>query len=122
MHAPKTFPFVTLAALLVAALAMCTVSPLAAAEAAPPARTKSGTSFQNADLARVARAWERLVGGTVTVEERARSRRVTLTISAPTAEEFRKAFVAALRENGIVVVERDGGVAFELPPEIKGTK
>jgi hypothetical protein len=91
--------------------------PLIAAESSPPAKAKSGTTLQNADIARVAKTWERLIGGTATVSERAQGRKVSLTLSATSKDELRKAFVAALRENGISVTEREGGVLFDAEPK-----
>ena len=113
---------VLLAALIAITLSGTAVPAATAADSPPTAKSKSGTRFQNADLARVARAWERLVGGTVTVSERARTRRVSCEISAPSKSELRKAFVAALRENGIYVIERTDGVIFDTEPEAKQAK
>ena len=114
----KKLPVVLFTTLLASAFPAATPL-LAAVESSPPAKAKSGTTFQNADIARVAKAWERLIGGAVVVSERARAQRVSLEISAPSKDELRKTFVAALRENGIYVIERADGVLFDTEPKTK---
>lgn len=112
-------PLIPIATLL-ASVFLATSNELAAATEQPPAaKAKSGTTLLNADLARVAKTWERLFGGTVTVSDRAKSRKVSIAISAPSKDELRKMFAAALRENGIQVIERTDGVFFDIEPAAK---
>jgi hypothetical protein len=112
-------PLISVATLLASVL-LATSSQLAAATEQPPAaKVKTGTTLLNADLARVAKTWERLFGGTVTLSDRARTRKVSIDISAPSKDELRKMFAAVLREQGIQVVERAEGVLFDIEPAAK---
>jgi hypothetical protein len=71
----------------------------------------------NADLGRVAKIWERELGNSVTITEPAKDRRVFLAIAAPSKDELRRMAVAALRANGIDVIDREGGVVFDILSE-----
>lgn len=82
----------------------------------------SGTRFANAPITRVAKAWERLVGGTVAVSDRAQARKVSMDLSPASNDELRKRFIAALRENGVYVIERAGGVLFDTEPAASSAK
>ena len=109
----------SLTALLISVFFSTTLSLFAAEAGASSARkTKVGSALTltNRDIEMAARAWQRIFGETVTIAERAKSRKVSLDISAP-KDEFRAAFVEALRENGIHVVKRTDGVLFDTEPE-----
>jgi type II secretory pathway component GspD/PulD (secretin) len=82
----KTLPFVLITVLFTSAFPALTLTSLAAANSPSAGKTQFGTKFQNADVAVVAKAWERVFGGTVTVSDRARGRKVSLDFSA-TKEE-----------------------------------
>lgn len=112
----KKLSFVLITPLLAWALLASALQPAVAADRPSAARAKSGTSFVNADLTRVAKTWERTVGGTVVVSERAKAKKVSMEISAPTKEEWKQKFIDGLRENGVFVIERADGVVFDTEP------
>jgi hypothetical protein len=118
----KKLTFILPAALLASAFPLPTLTSLTAADSPPAEKAKLDTVFRRAGIALVAKEWERLFGGTVTVSDRARVLRVSLQLFAVSKAERRKMFVASLRENGIYVVERGDAVLFDTEPEVKPAK
>lgn len=107
---------VSIAALLISAF-FSTTGHLFAADAAPPAKkVGSALTLTNRDIELAARAWQRIFGETVTIADRAKSRRVSVEISAP-KDQFRTLLVDALRQNGVYVIKRTDGVLFDTEPE-----
>jgi hypothetical protein len=88
-----------------------------AREVAPSPNGGFSLTMRDADVATIAKMWQEVFGGIVTAADRIKSKKVSLSASDSSFDDFQKKLEAELRRNGIYFIYRPDGLILDSEPD-----